>query len=180
MLMLHPELRQARDEDVPALRLLVNAAYEELADLGLNFTGTYQDEAITRDRMRKAEVFLLTRDSKLIASISLSVKDIGEGDTSCLYINQLAVLPEFKRQGIGTYLLKFAEERAMFFGLERLRLDTAIPATHLVEVYRTMGYQEIDTVQWKGKTYSSYIMEKRLCSLKSDATAQMQSKPVSD
>lgn len=34
-------LRPATLEDAPTLRLLLNAAYKELADLGLNYTATY-------------------------------------------------------------------------------------------------------------------------------------------
>jgi ribosomal protein S18 acetylase RimI-like enzyme len=152
------DVRLATDADVPALRRLVNAAYRELADLGLNFTGTYQDEAITRQRMRDAEVFLLYRDGELVASLSVTVK----GDEPHLYINQLAVRPDRKRQGLGRYLLDLAEARAHVSGVSLLRLDTAIPATHLVEMYRQRGFRVIGEVQWEGKTYRSYVMEKTL------------------
>jgi ribosomal protein S18 acetylase RimI-like enzyme len=152
------DVRLATDADVPALRCLVNSAYSELADLGLNFTGTYQDEAITRERMLGAEVFLLYRDGELVASLSATIK----GDEPHLYINQVAVRPDRKRQGLGRYLLDLAEARASASGLSHLRLDTAVPAAHLVEMYRQRGYQAIDEVQWDGKTYRSCIMEKRL------------------
>ena len=52
------QFRLATDADVPALRILVNSAYQQLADLGLNFTGTYQNEDITRERMVNNDVYL--------------------------------------------------------------------------------------------------------------------------
>ena len=154
-------IRLANIDDVPNIRKLVNAAYKELADLGLNYTGTYQDEGITRDRMRSADVFVLERNSEIIASINLSVKDADTAN-SCLYINQLAVNPNLKRQGIGKTLMALAEARAMSLGFRYMRLDTAISATHLVAWYLRLGYRTVSEVQWDGKTYRSYIMEKDL------------------
>lgn len=162
MITLPPNLRLANETDVPALRRLVNDAYRELADMGLNYTGTYQDEDITRERMAGAEVYVLERQGELLASISLSVSDTSDGTGTCLYINQLAVRPDQRRNGIGTDLLDFAEQRATYGGLERLRLDTAIPAKHLVALYERRGYRPVEEVQWEGKTYKSYIMEKNL------------------
>lgn len=159
---LPPNVRRATLEDVPVLRQLVNDAYRELADLGLNFTGTFQDEDITRRRMQDAEVYMLHRDGELIASMNVSLKDLDNGNDRCLFIHQLAVRPDQKRRGIGSYLLKLAETRAQQLKISRLRLDTAIPATHLVKLYESRGYAPIEEVQWEGKSYRSFIMEKRL------------------
>jgi ribosomal protein S18 acetylase RimI-like enzyme len=159
------DIRTAQESDIPQLRRLVNAAYQELADLGLNFTGTYQDDEITRERMKDAEVYLLHRGGELIASMNVSLQE-ADGQI-CLYINQLAVRPEYKRQGLGSYLLDLAEQRAEAAGIERLRLDTAILALHLLGIYRRRGFVEVEEVQWEGKTYRSIIMEKRLKKLDS-------------
>lgn len=156
------EIRLATQDDAPALRQLVNAAYRELADMGLNFTGTYQDERITIERMRDAEVYLIHLNGELIASMNLSIKEMDDSDDRCIYIHQLAVRPDQKRQGIGSYLMDLAEKRAMRDSISKLQLDTAIPAKHLVSMYQRLGFTPIKEVQWEGKTYKSYIMEKRL------------------
>lgn len=155
-------LRLAADTDVPAIRQLVNKAYAELAAMGLNYTGTYQDEETTRDRMRDADVFLVHEDGVLVASINLRVDTDQSDGTKALYINQLAVHPSKRGLGLGSRLLDRAEARARELGLGRLRLDTAVPATHLVALYERRGYRKIHEVQWDGKTYRSLIMEKRL------------------
>jgi hypothetical protein len=105
------DVRLAAVADVPALRRLVNAAYQELAELGLNFTGTYQDDEVTRERMREAEVLLLHRDDDLVASISLAIRPVGDGSDQCLYVNQLAVRPDRKRRGLGAKLTEDNVER---------------------------------------------------------------------
>ena len=156
------DVRLAADADVPALRSLINAAYLELAERGLNFTGSYQDEELTRQRIQGAEVYLVERGGELLASVSLSIKPV-EGQTDpCLYVNQLAVAPAHKRRGLGSFLLDLAERRAEHSGLRRLRLCTAVPAFHLVGLYRRLGYAVVEEIQIEGKTYRSYIMEKCL------------------
>lgn len=155
-------IRRAYDADVPALRLLVNEAYKELADLGLNFTGTFQDEAITRKRMDGADVFVIDDGCTLLASINLSIQAIPDTQEPCLYINQLAVRPEHKKRGLGASLLDLAEDRARALRLKSIRLDTAMPAKHLVDLYQRRGYRVVDEVQWEGKTYRSFILEKSI------------------
>lgn len=154
------QVRLAEESDVPALRCLVNAAYRQLADMGLNYTGTYQDEAITRRRMVGREVVVVCGQQQLLGTISLEVRQLPEWDV--LYISQFAVSPVHQRQGIGQGLLALAEQRASELGLAALRLDTAVPATHLVALYQRCGYQVIEEVHWPDKTYNSYILEKRL------------------
>lgn len=46
--------------------------------------------------------------------------------------------------------------------MDRVRLDTAIPAEHLVRWYGARGYTKIGEAQWRGKTYRSVILEKKL------------------
>lgn len=154
-------LRMANEGDIPQLRLLVNEAYRELAEMGLNFTGTYQDEAETRARMQGREVVLAHLDRVLVGTISLEVQQ-DHDRPPVLYIGQFAVAPALKRRGIGRFLLNHAEQRARELGITRLQLDTAIPAQHLVRLYQGLGYQIVDQVQWEGKTYRTYIMEKQL------------------
>lgn len=149
----------ASEADVPALRLLVNAAYRQLADMGLNFTGTYQDEQVTRQRMQGRDVYLIWRERELVGTISLHIKQLEQ--EQALYVSQFAVSPVHQRQGIGGLLLQLADNRALELGLHAVQLDTAVPALHLVAMYSKAGYKVIEEVHWEDKTYNSYIMEKR-------------------
>jgi hypothetical protein len=63
-------LRLAEEWDVPQLHRLVHSAYHELANRGLNLTGTYQDEHTTRARVVGNEVFLVCQDEEVVATVS--------------------------------------------------------------------------------------------------------------
>lgn len=153
-------IRLAGDADVPALRVLINDAYRELGEMGLNFTGTYQDEDVTRERMAGREVYLALLAGEPVATVSVRLKQDEQGPLH--YIGPFAVRPDLKRQGIGHFLLDLIERKARERGINRLQLDTAIPARHLVAFYERRGFVPIREEHWDGKTYRSYIMEKKL------------------
>lgn len=141
------------------IRSLVNKAYQELSDMGLNYTATYQDVETTIERMSSGQVFILKKQNQIVATILYSKKNYFTNKNTA-YVGQFAVLPELKRQGLGTYLMDFCEQLAQQQGYEGLQLDTAIPATHLVKMYEKRDYKIVGETQWEGKTYRSYIFEK--------------------
>lgn len=154
-------LRWAKDSDVPQLRLLVNEAYKELGDRGLNYTATYQDEEVTRERLQSGRAFVLLENEKIVATALLSEKNyLTERKTA--YVGQLGVSSEYKRNGLGTILMDYCESMARQEGYEAIQLDTAKPALHLVKWYLKRGYAVVGATHWEGKTYESFIFEKDL------------------
>ena len=145
---------------MPALRALINSACQVLGDMGLNFTGVTLDDEVTRRRMTRGDVYVLERDGALLGTVTFSVKE--SDGTRYGYVNVLAVAPSHQRRGVGSALMGIAEGRAREMGLDRVRLDTAIPARHLTKWYTARGYQPIAEVLWDGKTYRSVMMEKRI------------------
>lgn len=141
------------------IRSLVNKAYQELSDMGLNYTATYQDVETTIERMNSGQVFILKKQNQIVATILYSKKNYFTNKNTA-YVGQFAVLPELKRQGLGTYLMDHCEQLAQRQGFDGLQLDTAIPATHLVKMYEKRGYKIVGETHWEGKTYRSYIFEK--------------------
>jgi len=160
-------LRLSEENDIPAIRLLVNAAYKELADMGLNYTATYQDEEETRRRLSQGRAFVLLDQDKIIATI-LFKKENKFTNRNTAYLGQLAIQPELKRLKIGTLLMNFCEGLATNEGFDGIQLDTAKPATHLVSWYQRRGYQIVGETRWEGKTYESWIFEKPLTAKKSE------------
>ena len=79
--------RLVSDQDIPRVRLLVNAAYKELADKGLNYTATYQDEEITRERISQGRAFVLEKDDQLIGTVLLLKKNLFTGSTAPTSVN---------------------------------------------------------------------------------------------
>jgi len=59
-------------------------------------------------------------------------------------------------------LIAFAEKQAIASGARELSLDTAEPATHLVDWYTRLGYRFIGHEQWSHTNYRSIMLSKTL------------------
>lgn len=149
----------ATDQDIPAIRKLVNLAYKELADMGLNYTATYQDEKETKKRMSQGRCFVLRDATRIVATILFFEKNYFTNKRTA-YVGQLGVLPELKKSGLGGRLMNYCEVLAQNENYEGIQLDTAIPAKHLVSWYKKRGYSVVGEMHWGGKTYDSYVFEK--------------------
>lgn len=154
-------IRRAVSTDAPTLRALLNSAYRPLAEAGMNFTAATQDEERTRGFIEAREVYVIERAGELVGTITLRDR-VDQAGTRHIYINGLAVCPDRQGQGLGRALLHFAEGVARERGVATLRLDTAKPATDLIELYTRAGYRIFGERHWQGKTYDSVIMEKVL------------------
>ena len=105
--------------------------------MGLFFWGTWQNEETTRERIDGAHSTLLgIRNNELVGTISLYLPEsIGscEHYRTAWHFGQFAVHPDLQRTGLGSHLLGMIEDRAMSNGARCIALDTAEPATHLIE-----------------------------------------------
>ncbi len=162
------EIRLFGSEDsVSELTGLVNRAYKQLGDMGLKYVGTWQGDEMTERRITDAECYVGLLDGRLAATILLRSpgKKRGPGWYSrddVAVFGQFGVEPELRGRGIGSMMLKRVEDRAREMGAAELALDTAEPATHLIEWYTRRGYRFIEYVQWSVTNYRSVIMSKTL------------------
>lgn len=153
------QLRATHEADLPALRILLNESYQELAEKGWNYTASYQDEDITRQRISKGRAFVLELNGQLIATI-LFYKSNLISNKNTAYVGQFAVKTQFKKNGFGNFLMDYCENLAKTEGFDGIQLDTAQPAVHLVNWYLKRGYSIVGETKWEGKTYESYVFEK--------------------
>jgi len=156
-----------KEDSISDLTSLLNRAYKRLADMGLKYVASWQDDEITQKRIREVECWLGFLDGRLVATVSL--RDPRKGRGSDYYsrpdvasFNQFAVEPDLQGQGIGSRMLKHIEKRAIILGARELAFDTAEPAAHLIKYYENRGYRFIEIVDWEMTNYLSVIMSKYL------------------
>jgi len=160
------ELRRYRPDDAVELTALLNGAYRELQDSGLNFTAATQDVETTRQRVAGGVCWVVERDGRVAATMTMSVpppedirslsrhaRQAGTG-----WLCQVAVGPELRGRAVARRLFDAACVHAAGQGITRIGLDTAAPATHLVAMYGRWGFQCVDDVHFAGKDYDSVVM----------------------
>ena len=164
------EIRLIQPSDsVTDLTRLIRSAYKALANLGLNFTGSYQDETTTLKRITGNECYVMFEDGVLVGTITLvrhskyyAGKTVWFSRPDVALCTQFAVDPARQRNGLGGKLMSVVERRAAELGARELSLDTAEPAEHLIRYYTNRCYRFIEFIQHEGKTYRSVVLSKTL------------------
>ena len=161
------EIRLWSDKDsISELTELLHRSYKRLADMGLHFMASHQEDDVTKSRIERGKSFVIEHSGKLIACVSLykSAKSKCEwyNNEGVSYFGQFAVEPGLQRLGIGSEIMKFLETYAKENGVRELSLDTAEGALHLIEYYKKRGYRFVGYHKWEEVNYRSMVMAKTL------------------
>ena len=106
---------------------------------------------------------------RLGGSVNIGIEADGEliaGLNGCMtaykifYIDTVFVEEEYRRQGVGTELLKEAEKRAEELGANLIRLDTFNWQGR--EFYKKLGYEEVGEYTSPEDGFSEHFFVKRL------------------
>lgn len=149
------------------LTALLHAAYGRLADMGLRYMATHQSEEVTRERVEQGTCLVAELNGRICGTILFrdpaGTKGCPWYDRSDVAsLGQFAVDPKLQARGLGLQLMRKVENLAVTCGAAELALDTAEPATHLVEWYKRIGYRFIEHTQWSHTNYRSVILSKSL------------------
>lgn len=127
-------LRQATDDDAPAVRAVVRAAYAKYVPRmdrePMPMTADYAQA------VRDNQVWLAGEPPDIDAILELVPK------ADHLLVANIAVRPDRQGAGLGRQLLDFAEAKARRRGFGELRLYTHITMTENVAMYEHLGWEE--------------------------------------
>lgn len=146
--MIEYSFRPATGADVSKVAELVNVAYghyvERLGMLPRPMTDDYA-EVIANQRVTVAESY-----GNIMGVIVLTVDDEG------FLIDNVAVAPSHRGEGIGRALLEFAEAEAQRMGFDSIHLYTHEKMTENLAMYAKIGYVEYDR-RSHGKFFLVYM-----------------------
>lgn len=159
----------SQDDSIEELTRLLHKSYKALADMGLKYVASYQDESITLKRINNAyKSYVGIYKNKIVATVSLynprpsDVSDWYNNDFVAK-IGQFAVLPELQRYGIGNRMMDIIENEVQRInGVRELALDTSETAYHLIDFYKKRGYRYVETINWSMTNYCSVVLSKSL------------------
>lgn len=144
-------VRQATREDVPAIERVVERAYAGyIARIGRRPAAMDDDYAA---RVLRGEAFVWD-DGGVVGVLVIML------GPDHLLVDNLAVGPDRRGEGIGRALLRFAELRAIAHGLPELRMSTNEALSENLVLYPRLGFSE--TGRRTDEGYSRVFFRKRL------------------
>jgi GNAT superfamily N-acetyltransferase len=154
-------------DSIPELTHLLHAAYAHLAQRGLRYVATHQDDIITARRLGRGFPLVAYLHQELVATATLypprpdsPVPWYRRADVC--HFGQFGVRPDRQRNGIGARILRELERRARVRGASELACDTAEQAEHLRSWYDCEGYRFIAHTQWAITNFRSVVLSKSL------------------
>jgi len=91
--------------------------------------------------------YIALKEDNLVGTFNLMLSDPPKRRDLSPWFGSLYVEPNYRNQGIGTFLLKFAVSRAKELGIQKLYL-----CTHTQQnMYTKSGWHPIDKVEFRGE-----------------------------
>ncbi|MFC1825374.1 GNAT family N-acetyltransferase [Thermodesulfobacteriota bacterium] len=135
-------IRMATREDVSQLSQLIRKAFSDVADrfeLTIDNCPTHPsnctDEWIRSALAKGVTYFILEEDLRPCGCVALE-----SADSDICYLERLAVLPEYRRAGLGKSLVSHALKEASEMGALRIEIGIIAAQTELQAWYAKQGF----------------------------------------
>lgn len=155
-------IRPAAPSDIPSCVRVITASFQTVADEfhitrenAPRFTAFATDEnrLLYQMHVEKRPMFVYVLDDIIVGYVSLSLSE-----TTC-EINNLSVLPEYRRMGIGGKLLDYSKTQAKNAGRRTLTLSLVDENTRLKAWYRQKGFIQTHTAKYDFFPFTCAYME---------------------
>lgn len=140
-------IRQARSVDVSLLTGLIRQSYRDVADRFKltpancpKHPSNCTDEWIKNDFRRGIRYYIL--EHRDLAAGCVAIEKAAPG---LCYLERLAVLPQARKQGLGSRLVEHAFRKASEFGSKNIRIGIIAAQTKLKQWYQKKGFIEEET-----------------------------------
>lgn len=151
-------LREAADADLPALVVVLKAAFEEYRDRLDPPSGAHNETAAKlREVLRTSRATLALIGGEIVGCVFYAPS----GNHVDLF--RLAVLPDYRRRGIARALIEYVEARARELGLLRVQLGVRVALPGNRAYYERLGYRFVEARMHTGYAEPTFvILEKSL------------------
>lgn len=163
-------IRKASMSDIENIMKIIKKTIEEMS----TYNNTQWDENYPRKEdfindIQKENLFVLERKENLAGFVCINKIEPAEYgglnwtlNESTMIIHRMAVDLNYRRMGIGTELLKFAEEFALKNNIRYLKTDTYSVNIKMNSLFKKCGYKFIGEINFLGKEKLFYCYEKIL------------------
>lgn len=161
-------MRKAVMGDINDIMRIINETIIEMHSYNNNqWNENYPQKKDFINDIKREELFVSERNGKLAGFVCVNKVEPAEYNNlkwsftkEAMVIHRMAVDPNYRRQGIGMELIKFAQELALKNGIRYLKTDTYSVNTKMQALFQKCGYKFVGNMSFLGKEKPFYSYEK--------------------
>lgn len=163
-------MRKAVVEDLENIMTIIKETIIEMHSYNnYQWDENYPKEKDFMNDIQKGDLYIAERQGKLVGFICVNKVEPIEynglnwllnGDA--MVVHRMAVNPACRREGIGTELIKFADELALENSIRYLKTDTYSINIKMDALFKKSGYNFVGEMSFLGKEKPFYCYEKVL------------------
>lgn len=163
-------MRKAAKEDIKDIMQIIKETIEEMR----SYSNTQWDENYPKEEdftsdIEKGELFVVDRDGKLAGFVCINKIEPAEyGGLSwsfngaAMVVHRMAVNPNYRRSGVGTELMKFADDFALKNNIKHLKIDTYSINAKMNDLIVKCNYNFVGEIYLLGREKPFFCYEKIL------------------
>jgi len=163
-------MRKAVMEDIKNIMEIIKETIIEMQSYNNNqWDVSYPQEKDFRNDIQKGNLFVLVTEDKLVGFVCINKVEPVEYNVlnwslndDSMIVHRMAVKPSYRRNGIGTELMKFVEELALKNNIKYLKTDTYSLNLKMNNLFNKIGYEFVGEIKFLGKSEPFYCYEKIL------------------
>ncbi len=156
-------LREATQDDIPTLVIVLQTAFEEYRGRLDPPAGAHTESVEKlRQKLMDAYAVIAIVDQAIVGCVFYEIRS-DENEQDYMYLGRLAVLPSYRRCGLGKALVQYVETLTRELRLSRVRLGVRTQLPENQAYYERQGYRVLEYRSHEGYAEPTYmIMEKEL------------------
>jgi GNAT superfamily N-acetyltransferase len=163
-------MRKAVREDLKGIMEILKVTVAEMnADNNFQWDENYPQEKDFRQDIEKGDLYVAERDGIMLGFVCVNKTEPVEynglkwsSKEEAMVVHRMAVNPAYRRNGVGTELMRFADELALKNNIRYLKTDTNSVNTKMNALFVKCGYKFIGEMSFLGKETPFYCYDKLL------------------
>lgn len=163
-------VREATSADIKEIMKIIRETIAEMNSYGnTQWDENYPQEKDFLKDIQKGDLYVCERDGILVGFACINKIEPIEYNglpwsirKNAMIVHRMAVSPAYRRSGIGTELMMFADQYALENNVQYLKTDTYSINTKMNALFVKCGYKWVGEMSFLGKEKPFYCYEKVL------------------
>ncbi|WML37479.1 GNAT family N-acetyltransferase [Clostridium sp. OS1-26] len=163
-------MRKAVIADIKNVMEIIKETIVEMHSYGnYQWDENYPQEKDFLNDIQKGDLFVTEREGELVGFVCINKVEPVEYNglnwslnDDAMVVHRMAVNPAYRKNGVGTELMKFADELALKNNIKYLKTDTYSLNSKMNRLFQKCGYKLVGEMSFLGKEKPFYCYEKVL------------------